>query len=312
MAKQPAKVKPLPIFIWSGTDAKGNKKDGEILAKNVATARAELRKQGIRVTKIKAKPKDLFGPKKQAITALDIAIFSRQMATMMQSGVPLVQAFEIVGNGHENASMQDMILKIKASVEAGNSLTEALKEHPLYFDDLYCNLVQAGEQAGILDNILDKVATYKEKTEAIKAKIKKALFYPIAVLVVAAIVVTILLLFVVPQFEDIFKSFGATLPAPTQAVVNMSRFLAEWWYVVFGIIFGLLYTFFYFKKRSRKMREVLDRITLKIAVIGPIMEKAAIARFARTLSTMFAAGVPLVEALDGVSGAVGNIVLVRG
>jgi len=310
MAKNKA-PKPDPYFVWEGTDNSGGKRKGEIQAKSAALAKAELRKQGNRVTKIKPKPTPLFGiggPKKKAITPLDIAIFSRQMATMMSSGVPLVQSFEIVGNGHENANMSEMILKIKASVESGNSLTEALQEHPLYFDDLYCNLVQAGEQAGILDNILDKVATYKEKTEAIKQKIKKALFYPVAVMIVAVVVVSILLLFVIPQFEEIFKNFGATLPAPTRFVVGMSRYMQEWWYIVFGIIFAVGYVFSYFKKRSRAMREAIDRILLKVAVIGPILEKAAIARFARTLATMFAAGVPLVEALDGVAGAVGNIV----
>lgn len=303
--------KPDPYFVWEGTDNSGTKRKGEIQAKSAALAKAELRKQGNRVNKIKPKPQPIFGiggPKKKPITPLDIAIFSRQMATMMSSGVPLVQSFEIVGNGHENANMSEMILKIKASVESGNSLTEALQEHPLYFDDLYCNLVQAGEQAGILDNILDKVATYKEKTEAIKQKIKKALFYPVAVMIVAVVVVSILLLFVIPQFEEIFKNFGATLPAPTRFVVGMSRAMQEWWYIVFGCAGAFFYVFSYFKKRSRKMREAIDRILLKVAVIGPILEKAAIARFARTLSTMFAAGVPLVEALDGVAGAVGNIV----
>jgi len=302
------KVAPTPTFVWTGTDQKGTKREGEIIAKSSALAKAELRKQGFRVKKIKAKAKPLFAPRKPPITAMDIAIFSRQMATMMASGVPLVQSFDIVGNGHENASMAEMILKIKASVESGNSLTEALQEHPLYFDDLYCNLVKAGEQAGILDDILDKVAVYKEKTEAIKAKVKKAMFYPVAVMVVAVVVVSILLLFVVPQFEAIFADFGATLPGPTLIVVGMSRFLAQWWWLIFGGAFAAIYTFSYFKKRSRKMREVLDRLILKITIIGPIMEKSAIARFARTLATMFAAGVPLVEALEGVEGAVGNIV----
>jgi type IV pilus assembly protein PilC len=307
MAKR-KKVVKTPTFVWSGTDQKGNKKQGEIVSKSSALAKAELRKQGLRVNKIKAKAKPLFAPRKPPITPLDIAIFSRQMSTMMSAGVPLVQAFDIVGNGHENASMAEMILKIKSSVEAGNSLTEAFQEHPLYFDDLYCNLVKAGEQAGILDDILDKVATYKEKTEAIKAKIKKAMTYPISVMVVAAVVVSILLLFVVPQFEAIFADFGATLPGPTLIVVGMSRFLASWWWLIFGGIFGLIKVFSYFKKRSRKMREFLDRLILKVPIFGPIMEKAAIARFARTLATMFAAGVPLVEALEGVEGAVGNIV----
>jgi len=309
MAKAKTKEsKPLPTFIWTGVDAKGNKKTGEIVGPNSATVKAQLRQQKINVTKVKPKPKPLFSAKKKPITPADIAIFSRQMATMMSSGVPLVQSFEIVGNGHENPSMQELIYKIKDSVEGGNSLTDALREHPLQFDDLYCNLVQAGEQAGILDDILDKVALYKEKSERVKAKIKKAMMYPTAVIVVSAVVVSILLLFVVPQFEAIFADFGATLPGPTLVVVGMSRFLAEWWWLIFGSIGIGGFFFSYFKKRSRKMREVLDRIVLKVAIIGPIQEKAAIARFARTLSTMFAAGVPLVEALEGVAGAVGNIV----
>lgn len=300
-----------PFFIWEGTDRSGNRKKGEIQAKNSALAKAELRRQGISVLKVKPKPKPLFGlgaAKKKPITPMDIAIFSRQIAVMMQSGVPLVQGFEIIGTGHENASMSEMLLAIKADIESGSSLTEALGKYPLHFDDLYRSLVQAGEHAGILDNILDKVATYKEKTEAIKAKIKKALFYPTAVIIVAVIVVTILLLFVIPQFEDMFKNFGANLPAPTMFVVNMSRWLQEWWWLAFGVTGGVLYTFFFFKKRSRKMRHFLDKLALKIAIIGPILEKAAIARYSRTLATMFAAGTPLVEALDSVAGAVGNIV----
>ena len=306
-----AKTKPIPIFVWEGADRNGNRKKGELQAKNSALAKAQLRREGINVLKIKPKPKPLLGlggPRRKAITPMDIAIFSRQLATMMKAGVPLVQSFEIVGNGHENANMQDMILAIKTDIEGGNSLTESLRKFPLHFDDLFCNLVQAGEHAGILDSILDKVATYKEKTEALKSKIKKAMFYPIAVMLVAVIVVTILLLFVIPEFEDLFSGFGAELPAPTQFVVNMSRFLQEWWWAVFGSIGLAIFFFGYFKKRSRKMREFLDRLSLKIAIIGPILEKAAIARYARTLQTMFAAGTPLVEALGSVSGAVGNIV----
>ena len=306
-----AKNKPAPFFIWEGADRNGNRKKGEIQASNMALAKAQLRREGINVLKIKLKPKPLFGmggPRKKAITPLDIAIFSRQMATMMKSGVPLVQAFEIVGTGHENANMSEMIMAIKAEVEGGSSLTEALKKFPLYFDDLYCSLVQAGEHAGILDSILDRVATYKEKTEALKSKIKKAMFYPIAVIVVAVVVVTILLMFVIPEFEDLFSGFGAELPAPTLVVVAMSHFVIDYWWALFGGIGLTLYIFFYFKKRSRKMREFLDKLALKMPVIGPILEKAAIARYARTLETMFAAGTPLVEALGSVSGAVGNIV----
>ena len=305
------KEKANPTFVWEGADRNGNRKKGEVQAKNSALAKAQLRREGIHVLKLKPKPKPLFGlggPKKKPITPLDIAIFSRQIATMMKAGVPLVQSFDIVGTGHENFAMQEMIMGLKAEVEGGSSLTEALKKYPLLFDDLYCNLVQAGEHAGILDGILDKIATYKQKTEALKAKIKKAMGYPIAVIMVAIIVVTILLIFVSPVFDDMFKSFGAALPAPTQFVVDLSVFLQEWWWALFGSIGGAAYAFSYFKKRSKKMREVLDRIILKTAIIGPIMQKAAIARYARTLQTMFAAGTPLVEALGSVSGAVGNIV----
>ncbi len=306
-----AKNKPTPIFVWEGADRNGNRKKGEVQASNMALAKAQLRREGINVLKIKVKPKPLFGmggPRKKAITPLDIAIFSRQMATMMKSGVPLVQAFEIVGTGHDNANMAEMIMAIKSDVEGGSSLTEALKKFPLYFDDLYCSLVQAGEHAGILDSILDRVATYKEKTEALKSKIKKAMFYPIAVIVVAVVVVTILLMFVIPEFEDLFSGFGAELPAPTLVVVAMSHFVIDYWWALFGGIGATLYIFFYFKKRSRKMRHFLDKLSLKMPVIGPILEKAAISRYARTLETMFAAGTPLVEALGSVSGAVGNIV----
>jgi len=310
-AKAKEKTKEIPLFIWEGTDRNGNRKKGETQAKNSALAKAQLRKEGTNVLKIKPKPKPLFGmggARRKTITPLDIAIFARQLATMMKAGVPLVQSFEIVGSGHENANMSDMLMDIKADIEGGSSLTEALKKFPLQFDDLFCNLVQAGEHAGILDSILDKIATYKEKTEAIKAKIKKAMGYPIAVMVVAVVVVSILMLFVIPQFEDMFSNFGASLPAPTQFVVDASHFLLEWWWALFGGIGGFIFFFGYFKKRSRKMREFLDRLSLKLPVLGPILEKASIARYARTLQTMFAAGTPLVEALTSVSGAVGNIV----
>ena len=309
--KKKLKKKENPIFIWEGVDKAGNRKKGDIQVQSLAVAKAQLRRDGINILKIKQKAKPLFGiggPRRKPITPLDIAIFSRQLATMMKAGVPLVQSFEIVGNGHENKNMSELILAIKADVEGGSSLTEALRKFPLYFDDLYCSLVQAGEHAGILEAILDNVATYKEKSEAMKAKVKKALFYPAAVIIMAVIVVSILLLFVIPVFEDMFKNFGADLPAPTQFVVDMSRGLSEWWWLIFGSIGITIFLFSYFKKRSRKMREVLDRIILKVAVIGPIMEKASLSRYARTLQTMFAAGTPLVEALESVAGAVGNIV----
>jgi type IV pilus assembly protein PilC len=245
-------------------------------------------------------------------TSEDIAIFSRQLATMLQAGIPMVQCFDIIGNGHDKPSMQKLVLAIKADVEAGTSLHESLAKHPLYFDDLFVNLVEAGEQAGALETLLDKIATYKEKTEALKKKIKKALFYPAAVLVVAVVVTVILLVFVIPQFESLFKGFGADLPAFTQMVINMSKFVQEQG-VLMAIVAGLgFWAFFYFKKRSRKMRHFIDRMMLKMPVIGPILEKAAIARYARTLATMFAAGVPLVEALRSVAGATGNIVYEEG
>jgi type IV pilus assembly protein PilC len=294
-------------FEWEGTDRKGKKVKGKSMATSEAAVRADLRRQGVVPSKIKKQRKGLFGGGGR-ITTADIAVFSRQLATMLAAGIPLVQAFEIVGNGHENAAMQKLILAIKADVEGGSALAEALAKHPLYFDDLFVNLVEAGEQAGALETLLDKIATYKEKTEALKKKIKKALTYPAAVLVVAFVVTTILLIFVIPAFEDLFKGFGADLPTFTRMVIDLSVFVREkGWYI--AILMGAgIGSFFYFKKRSRAMRHWLDRMSLKIPVIGGILQKASIARYARTLSTMFAAGVPLVEALESVAGATGNIV----
>jgi type IV pilus assembly protein PilC len=293
-------------FTWEGKDRKGNKVRGRILAVSENDVRADLRRQNIVPTRIR-KQSSLFrtGGKVQP---MDIAIFSRQLATMLAAGIPLVQAFEIVGVGHEKPSMQKLILDIKLNIEGGSSLHESLKKHPLYFDDLYVNLVEAGEQAGALESLLDKVATYKEKTEALKKKIKKALFYPAAVLAVAVIVKLILLLFVIPQFEALFKGFGADLPAFTRIVIDMSKFVQNqgWWMGI--LVGGGIFAFAYFHKRSRAMRQFIDRMMLKIPIIGPILTKAAIARYARTLSTMFSAGVPLVEAMDSVAGATGNIV----
>ncbi|MGJ0483466.1 MAG: type II secretion system F family protein [Methylomicrobium sp.] len=295
-------------FIWDGVDKAGNKiKNRPIAALSETIAKADLKRQGFRVLKIKKKPKPLF-KKVQKITPADIAVFARQLATMLQAGVPLVQSFDIIGKGHENPSMQTMLLSIKASIEGGNTLAQALRENSLYFDELFCNLVEAGEQAGVLEALLDKIATYKEKTESIKKKIKKALTYPTAVIIVAVIVTVILLMFVVPVFEDLFKSFGADLPAFTQMFIDMSQWLREWWWILFGSIGGTVYTFFYFKKRSYAFNHYLDRTILKVPVFGMILHKSAIARFARTLSTMSAAGVPLVEALESVAGACGNIV----
>jgi type IV pilus assembly protein PilC len=292
-------------FAWEGRDKKGARIKGKSLAPDELSLRAELRRQGITPARIKRQRESLGGGK---VNAGDIAIFMRQLATMLAAGIPLVQAFEIVGAGNEKKSMQKLILEVKADVEGGTSLHEALGKHPLYFDDLTVNLVEAGEQAGALEALLDKIATYKEKTEALKKKVKKALFYPAAVLAVAVIVTVVLLIFVIPQFEALYKGFGADLPAFTQAVINLSKFVQQYGLYLAMAIGALVYSFFYFKKRSRAMRHFLDRLILKIPVIGPILNKSAIARYARTLSTMFAAGVPLVEALESVAGATGNIV----
>jgi len=302
-AKGPKRDVP---FSWTGMDKKGNKVSGKSLAPDENSLRADLRRQGIAVNRIKKQGNALKAGGK--VKPEDIAVFSRQLATMLAAGIPLVQSFEIVGNGNEKPSMQRLILDIKSDVEGGTSLHEALGKHPLYFDDLYVNLVEAGEQAGALETLLDKIATYKEKTEALKKKVKKALFYPAAVMVVAVVVTVILLIFVIPQFESLFKGFGADLPAFTQFVINMSRGLQEHGVSVALVLGGIGYAFFYFKKRSKAMREFLDRMSLKIPIIGPILYKGAIARFSRTLSTMFAAGVPLVEALESVAGACGNII----
>ena len=294
-------------FLWEGTDRKGNKIKGKSMAASEEAVRADLRRQGVVPSRIRKQGKKLFSASSK-ITTGDIAIFSRQLATMLSAGIPLVQAFEIVGNGHENPGMQKLILAIKADVEGGSALAEALAKHPLYFDDLFVNLVESGEQAGALETLLDKIATYKEKTEAIKKKIKKALTYPAAVLVVAFVVTLILLIFVIPAFEDLFQGFGADLPAFTRMVIDLSEFVRDRGWLLAVMFGGAVAAFLYFKKRSRAMRHFLDRAALKTPVIGPILQKAAIARYARTLSTMFAAGVPLVEALESVSGATGNIV----
>jgi len=297
-------------FLWEGKDKRGNKVRGKSLAANEATLRADLRRQGVAPTRVKTQSNALRSGGK--VQPTDIAVFARQLATMMSAGIPMVQAFEIIGNGHEKPAMQKLVLDIKATIEGGSTLHESLAKHPLYFDDLFVNLVEAGEHAGALETLLDKIATYKEKTEALKKKIKKALFYPAAVLVVAIIVTVILLIFVIPQFESLFKGFGADLPAFTQMVVNMSKFMQHRGWILLIIAGGSIYTFMYFHKRSRNMRRAIDRAMLKFPIIGPILVKSAIARFARTLSTMFAAGVPLVEAMQSVAGATGNIVYEEG
>jgi len=300
-----AAVRQTP-FTWEGTDRTGKKVKGKLVAANEAALRQELRRQGVVPTRIR-KQSTLF-QNKGRVTPADIAIFSRQLATMMTAGIPLVQAFEIIGAGHENPAMQKLILTIKGDIEAGNSLHQALAKHPMHFDDLYVSLVEAGEQAGALETILDKIATYKEKTEAIKKKIKKALFYPTAVVVVAIVVTAVLMIYVIPQFEELFRGFGADLPAFTRMVIDLSNFVRSegWLMLVAGVagVFGFLHA----KKRYRSVQHFVDRAALKVPVIGPILQKSAIARYARTLATTFAAGVPLVEALDSVAGATGKIV----
>ena len=293
------------IFAWEGTDKKGKKVKGESNASNPAMVKADLRRQGIRPVKVRKKS-TLFSSTKKKILPKDIAIFTRQLSTMMGAGVPLVQSFEIIGRGHENPSMQELVMTIKADVESGGTLADSLRKHPLYFDELVCNLVAAGEQAGILEGLLDKIATYKEKTEAMKAKIKKALTYPAAVVVVAFIVTAILLIFVVPTFEDLFNGFGAELPAFTQMVIHLSEWMQVNWWIVILSVSGAIYGFSQGKRRSPKFAHTLDRLILKAPIFGEIVTKAIIARFARTMSTMFAAGVPLVEAMESVAGAAGN------
>jgi len=311
MATSATAVKKETQFSWEGKDKRGNKVRGKALAANEAALRADLRRQGVAATRVKTQGRALFSSGGK-VTPMDIAVFSRQLATMMAAGIPMVQSFEIVGNGHEKPAMQKLILDIKANIEGGSTLHESLAKHPLYFDDLFVNLVEAGEHAGALETLLDKIAGYKEKTEALKKKIKKALFYPIAVLGVAIIVSAILLIFVIPQFESLFKGFGADLPAFTQMVVNLSKFMQHQGWIVLVLVAGAVFVFRYFYKRSRNMRRGLDRMMLKLPIIGPILVKSAIARFARTLSTMFAAGVPLVEAMQSVAGATGNIVYEEG
>lgn len=294
-------------FTWEGTDRKGTKVKGEMTGLNPALIKAQLRKQGINPTRVRKKSASLFGKGKK-IKPMDIALFTRQLATMMSAGVPLLQAFDIIGEGFDNPNMRKLVDDIKQDVAAGNSLANSLRKQPQYFDDLYCNLVDAGEQSGALETLLDRVATYKEKTEALKKKIKKAMTYPAAVIVVAVIVSAILLIKVVPQFQSVFEGFGAQLPAFTLMVIAISEVLQEWWLLVLGGLFVLAFVLRHFYKKSEKFRDAVDRGLLKIPLIGSILYKSAIARYARTLATTFAAGVPLVDALDSVAGATGNVV----
>jgi type IV pilus assembly protein PilC len=292
------------VFEWEGKDKNGRVVRGELRSGGEAMVNASLRRQGILVTRVR-KRRTGGG---RAIKQKDIAIFTRQLSTMMRAGVPLIQSFDIVARGSTNPKMTKLLIDIREDVETGTSLSAAFRKHPLYFDALYCNLVEAGEAAGILETLLDRLATYQEKTMAIKNKIRSALVYPVAVLVVAFVVLTVIMIFVIPAFEDVFKSFGADLPAPTLAVIAMSKFFVSYWWAIFGIIGGGVYFFMESWKRSAKMQKVMDRLLLRIPVFGDLVNKSSVARWTRTLSTMFAAGVPLVEALDSVGGAAGNAV----
>ncbi|MBT3425025.1 MAG: type II secretion system F family protein [Gammaproteobacteria bacterium] len=298
------------VFVWTGTDRAGKKTKGEISSSSIISAKAELRKKGIRSKSIKKKSSGLFSLSfGSSIKPADIALFTRQLATMMKAGVPLVQSFEIVAGGVENTAVRDLIRNISSEVSSGNSFAAAVRAQPReYFDDLYCNLIEAGEQAGALETMLDRLATYKEKSEALKAKIKSAMNYPVTILVIAGIVTAILLIKVVPQFDMVFSGFGAELPEFTQVVVAMSEFMQKWWLVILVIIGASYFLYKQALKRSQKVRDNQDRLILKLPILGGIVEKSCIARFARTLSTTFSAGVPLVDALESVSGAAGNVV----
>ncbi|MGY2262708.1 type II secretion system F family protein [Pseudomonas sp. SDO55104_S430] len=307
MAVKAAKVS---TYLWEGTDRKGTKITGELSGVNPALVKAQLRKQGINPGRVRKKSPSLLRLGK-GIKAKDIALFTRQMATMMKAGVPLLQSFDIIGEGFENPAMRALVDEVKQEVAAGNSFAAALRKKPKYFDELYCNLVDAGEQAGALDTLLERVATYKEKSESLKAKIKKAMTYPLAVIFVAAIVTGILLVKVVPQFQSVFEGFGAELPAFTVMVIGLSRFMQEWWWMMLGGLIAAIFAVRHALKTSQGFRDRMDAWLLKVPLVGTLLYKSAVARFARTLSTTFAAGVPLVEALDSVAGAAGNVVFKR-
>jgi type IV pilus assembly protein PilC len=307
--KNTSKIKALDVFIWRGVNRKGKKINGELPAKNIIELKAQLRKQGITPSNVKKKAKPLFGMSgDKAITPGDIAIISRQIATMLGAGVPLVQTIEMIGKGHNNGKMQKLLGEIGHKLSSGIPLSDCLRDHPRQFDDLYCDLVASGEQSGSLETIYDRIATYKEKAEALKAKIKKAMTYPIAVLVIAAVVTSILLIFVVPVFQEIFAGFGAELPGFTLFVVGISDFMVAYWHLGLGAVFAAVFLFKRAHRGSLKLRDQVDRQILKLPVIGDLLEKAAVARYARTLSTTFAAGVPLIDALESAAGAAGNAV----
>ncbi len=310
--RQRAQVKQTETFLWTGLDKRGTRMKGEQVGKNASLIKAELRRQGINPQTVKPKPKPLFGKTGKKITAREIAVFSRQLATMMAAGVPMVQGFEIVAGGQSNPRMKDMLIAIKTDIEGGSALNEALGAFPVQFDELFRNLVRAGESAGVLDTVLDTVATYKENIESIKGKIKKAMFYPAGVLAVAVIVSTILLIFVIPQFETVFANFGAELPAFTQMLVGASRFMVANWWLVLLIFVGSIVAFVMAYKRSTKLQHFVGRVLLKLPIVGEILRQSAISRFARTLGVTFRAGVPLVEALDSVAGATGSIIYNEG
>ena len=302
IATKPEKKQKEYNYLWEGKDKSGKTFKGQMRAAGTVVVKSTLRRQGIRVTKTK---------KAQAggtITDKDITLFTRQLATMMKSGVPLLQAFDIVGKGHSNQAVSKLLMDVKADVETGNNLADAFRKYPLYFDALFCNLVAAGEAAGILDGLLERLATYKEKTQAIKGKVKSALFYPISIIVVAFVITAVIMIFVIPAFKDLFEGFGADLPAPTLVVMSISDFFVSYWWAIFGVVGGGLYGFFYAWKRSTNVQRIMDKLLLKLPIFGDVIRKATIARWARTLSTMFAAGVPLVESLDSVAGASGNYV----
>ena len=306
--KSRASISQMETYVWTGLDKRGQRMKGEFTTKNASLVKAELRRQGINPQSVKAKAKPLFGKAGKSIKPRDISIFSRQLATMMAAGVPMVQGFEIVAGGQANPRVKDMLVDIKTDIEGGSALNEALGKYPIQFDELYRNLVRAGESAGVLDTVLDTIATYKENIEAIKGKIKKAMFYPAMVLGVAVLVSAILLIFVIPQFETVFKNFGADLPAFTQMLINLSRFMVDWWWLMLLIVVGSIVGMIMLYKRSEKFAHLVGRGLLKLPVIGEILRQSAMARFARTLGVTFRAGVPLVEALDSVAGATGSVV----